>query len=182
MKPKFQHDCENCEFLGHFHDHDVYKCGQSGKSLVARFSDEGSEYASWPRAIFVDMLGNEDWSEIPAARAIAAALSCHALGDTPRNTQRFEDIGEVKNAVYKLKWDMLFGPDSKRDILPDPGWGLEASTAFNHFYIARSLLEQAEHHLAIADAHDRECWKKFREQREAAHDSAEGLAGDLRQG
>lgn len=163
MKPKFQHDCESCEFLGHFYDHDVYRCG---KSLVARYSDEGSEYSSWPKSVFVDTLAHESWATSKSALAIAAALSCQALGDTPRQTQRFEDISEVKNAVYKVKWDMLFGPD-KRDIVPDPAWGLEASTAFNHFYIARSLLEQAEHHLAIADAHDRACWKKFREQQEA---------------
>lgn len=162
MKPKFQHDCDCCTFFGHFHGHDVYQCGTS---LIARHSDEGSEYASWPKSMFVDMMARGGWPEDAALRAIAAALSCHALGDTPRQMQRFENIGEVKNAVYKVKWDMLFGPD-KRDIVPDPGWGLEAATAFNHFYIARSLLEQAEHHLAIADAHDRECWKKFREQRE----------------
>lgn len=162
MTPKFKHDCENCTFLGHFYDHDVYKCGTS---LVARYSDTGNEYASYPKSVFVDALAREDWAECKASRAIAAALSCEALGDMPRAIQRFENIGEVKNAVCKLRWDMLFGPD-KGDIVPDPGWGLEASVAFNHFYIARSLLEQAEHHLAIADAHDRECWKKFREQQE----------------
>jgi hypothetical protein len=163
MKPKFQHDCDCCTFYGHLYDHDVYQCG---KSLIARHGNEGGEYASWPKAVFIDVLARESWAEDKASRAIAAALSCQALGDTPRELQRFENIGEVKNAVYKVKWDMLFGPD-KRDIVPDPGWGLEANTAFNHFYIARSLLEQAEHHLAIADAHDRVCWQKFREKQEA---------------
>lgn len=165
MKPKFKHDCEACEFLGHFYDHDVYRCG---KSLVARYSDTGNEYSSYPKSVFVDALAREGWAECKASRATAAALSCAALGDTPRQAQRFADIGDVKNAVYRLKWDMLFGPDSKQDIVPDPSWGLEANVAFNHFYIARNLLEQAEHHLAIADAHDRECWKKFRDQRDAA--------------
>ena len=164
MKPKFQHDCETCAFLGHFYDHDVYTCGHS---LVARYGDYCSENASWPKSIFVDGLVSEGWLENPASRAVVAALSCQALGDTPRQMQRFETIGDVKNAVYKLKWDMLFGPDKQTWHLPDPDWGLEASIAFNNFYIARSLLEQAEHYLAIADAHDRECWKKFREKREA---------------
>lgn len=163
MKPKFQHDCETCTFLGHFYDHDVYMCGHN---IVARYSDEPSECSSWLRSLFVDTLVSEGWEVSKAALAIVAALSCQALGDTPRQMQRFETIGDVKNAVYKLKWDMLFGPDT-RDIVPDPDWGLEASIAFNNFYIARSLLEQAEHYLAIADAHDRECWKKFREKREA---------------
>lgn len=164
MQPKFKHDCEDCAFLGHFNAHDVYKCGSS---LLARYSDEGSEYASWPKSVFVDMLGGtQSWQDCKSALAIAAALSCQAVSGIPRSIQRFESIREVKDAVYKIKWDMLFGPGD-RDIVPDPGWGLEANTAFNHFYIARNLLEQAEHHLAIADAHDRECWKKYRENRKA---------------
>ena len=61
---------------------------------------------------------------------------------------------------------MLLSPGAM-DIVPDPSWGLEASVAFNHFYIARGLLEQAVHHLNIADAHDRVCWEKFREHQEA---------------
>lgn len=169
MQPKFKHDCEACTFLGHFYDHDVYQCGTS---LIARYSDEGHEYHSWLRGVFVDMLGNPEWTESKSAQAIAAALSCQALGDTPRQMQRFDSIGAVRAAVERLKWDMLFGPD-KRDIVPDPGWGLEASTAFNHFYIARSLLEQAEHHLSIADAHDRVCWEKFREQQEVRNARSE---------
>lgn len=170
MKPKFKHDCESCKFLGHFHDHDVYQCGTS---LIARYSDEGHEYHSWPKSVFVDMMASPEWTEFKSTQAIAVALSCQALGDTPRQMQRFENIGDVKNAVYKVKWDMLFGPDKHHDIVPDPAWGLEASTAFNHFYIARSLLEQAEHHLSIADAHDRVCWEKYREQQEARNARAE---------
>jgi hypothetical protein len=162
MKPKFKHDCEDCTFVGHFYDHDVYTCN---KSVVARYSDEPGEYASMPAGSLVDCLGTDSWIEDVSMRAIVAAVTCQHLQGVPRLMQRFEDIGEVKNAVYKVKWDMLFG-SNERDIVPDPGWGLEASTAFNHFYIARSLIEQAEHHLAIADAHDQVCWQKFREKRE----------------
>lgn len=51
MKPKFKHDCDKCEFVGHFFNHDVYFCGNSmvkSNTIVARASDEGPDYASTP--------------------------------------------------------------------------------------------------------------------------------------
>lgn len=164
MKPKFKHDCEDCTFVGHFYDHDVYTCD---RSVVARYSDEPSEYSSMPVSSLVDVLGTDKWSECQADRAMVAAITCQHLNGVPRNMPRYSSIGAVRGAIDQLKWDMLLGPNAQ-DIVPDPDWGLEASTAFNHFYIARSLLEQAAHHLAIADAHDRVCWQKFREKQEAA--------------
>lgn len=41
--PKFDHDCTACKFHGHFYGHDVYTCGDT---VLARFGNEGSEYAS----------------------------------------------------------------------------------------------------------------------------------------
>jgi hypothetical protein len=159
VKPKFTHDCEACTFLGHFYDHDVYICR---KSIVARHGHDGGDYYSMPQSIFTDQLTNENWARDQHMRAMAAGLCCYHTGEKPRGDNRFEDIREVKNIVSSLKMRMIFN-----DFLPDPEWGLEADTAFQHFYIARSLLEQAEHHLAIAEAHDRECWKKYREKRKA---------------
>lgn len=164
MKPKFEHNCEDCKFLGHFYAHDVYRCDGS---VIARYSDEPSEYSSMLASSLVDILGTDNWSECQADRAMVAAITCQHLNGVPRNMPRFSSIGDVSGAVDKLKWDMLFGPSSQ-DIVPDPAWGLEANTAFNHFHIARSLLEQAAHHLSIAGSHDRVCWTKFREQQEAS--------------
>jgi len=49
MKPRFQHDCDKCIFLGHFNEHDVYFCPKSnGGSLLARYGDDGPDYASSP--------------------------------------------------------------------------------------------------------------------------------------
>lgn len=162
MTPKFTHDCETCTFLGHFYDHDVYLCGN--QSIIARHGDDGGDYYSMPQSIFADQFANENWAEDQHMRAMVAGLCCHKTGQMPRDMPRFESIDGVKRAVSKLRWDMLFNPSS--DVVPDPAWGLEADTAFQHFYIARSLLEQAEHHLGIACAHDRECWRKYREKRE----------------
>jgi len=97
MKPKFQHDCTLCKFLGHFDGHDVYYCsGGTGDyvkrpDIVARISDEGHEYASWPvdqwqqlierngdvaysdgrRVPFLDYIGKEP----SAGRAVLIALA-----------------------------------------------------------------------------------------------------------
>ena len=71
MKPKHTHDCERCTFLGHFCDHDVYICQDSGgigPSIIARFGDDGPEYASTPLRIFQrqinenSRIGGNDWS------------------------------------------------------------------------------------------------------------------------
>ena len=50
--PKFQHDCKSCTFLGRaeYGDqvYDLYYCTQGGvlPTLIARYSDKGSEYIS----------------------------------------------------------------------------------------------------------------------------------------
>ena len=41
--PKFEHDCSECVFLGHFQKSDLYVCRGT---VIARFSDEPRDYAS----------------------------------------------------------------------------------------------------------------------------------------
>lgn len=53
MKPKFTHDCEKCQYLGTEHNHDLYICAARmipglGPSIIARFSNNGPDYASMP--------------------------------------------------------------------------------------------------------------------------------------
>ena len=45
MKPKYQHDCQECEFLGHYNNHDLYSCS-NGPTLIARYGDDGPDYKS----------------------------------------------------------------------------------------------------------------------------------------
>lgn len=54
-KPKYQHDCKACEFLGQViqegHTFDLYFCptgGLIGPTLVYRHGDDGPEYGSTP--------------------------------------------------------------------------------------------------------------------------------------
>lgn len=46
--PRFQHDCDNCIYLGQHEEYDLYYCTQGGDwpTVIARYGDEGSEYTS----------------------------------------------------------------------------------------------------------------------------------------
>jgi hypothetical protein len=50
MKPKFVHDYEDCKFLGHWYNHDVWLHHREGDcgSILARYGNEPWEYASSP--------------------------------------------------------------------------------------------------------------------------------------
>jgi hypothetical protein len=43
--PKFKHDCNVCNFLGHFENHDLYYC-KNEPTVIARFSSKGPDYSS----------------------------------------------------------------------------------------------------------------------------------------
>ena len=52
-KPQFKHDCNDCKFLGQYTTPgwvkcDLYFCPQGGRipTVIARYSDEGSDYNS----------------------------------------------------------------------------------------------------------------------------------------
>lgn len=49
---KFTHDCDCCIFLGHAKGRDWYSCSNSqsilGRSIIARFGDDGPDYSSCP--------------------------------------------------------------------------------------------------------------------------------------
>ena len=48
MEPRYTHDCEGCTFLGISGNADLYFCEQGGtlKTIIARFSDNSSDYIS----------------------------------------------------------------------------------------------------------------------------------------
>jgi len=51
MKPKFEHNCESCKFLGRHKKYDVYLCDsghQDMRTLLFRFGNKDSEYKSHP--------------------------------------------------------------------------------------------------------------------------------------
>lgn len=60
MTPKYQHDCQQCEFLGHFFDHDVYVCSNLSRSVIARYGDDGPEYTSGPAREWIAQLNETE--------------------------------------------------------------------------------------------------------------------------
>lgn len=54
----FTHDCDECEFLGHFLGHDVYQCQNPEnpfQSVIARYGTE-ADYISYPAEILLALL------------------------------------------------------------------------------------------------------------------------------
>jgi len=46
-KPRFEHDCPNCNYLGRHKGKDIYHCAQGGNpTIIVRYSGEPSGYSS----------------------------------------------------------------------------------------------------------------------------------------
>lgn len=73
--PNFEHDCENCVFLGIKDGKDLYWCSQGSSNgrwtVLARFGDSGPNYSSG--AVFAKPGGDEDLHEAKL-RAIKKGL------------------------------------------------------------------------------------------------------------
>lgn len=88
ISPLFEHDCSNCEYLGSttfparytktdgseyskLQQADLYCCGSEGslegKSIIARFSSEGNDYASSPASIIKKHYFNDELATGTAA-------------------------------------------------------------------------------------------------------------------
>lgn len=44
--PRYEHNCDSCHFLGKHEDADLYACVGKNPTVIARTSDEGSDYTS----------------------------------------------------------------------------------------------------------------------------------------
>lgn len=45
--PQFEHDCDECTFVGHYKGIDIYTCPQNTMpTVVARYGSDGPEYTS----------------------------------------------------------------------------------------------------------------------------------------
>jgi len=66
--PLYQHDCENCKFLGSYIDMDLYVCPRERRpTVICRYSSDGPDYSSG-----IEFIGfNENLTEA-AFRAVSA--------------------------------------------------------------------------------------------------------------
>lgn len=76
MTPRHRHDCADCIYRGAIDGFDIYTCPQGGPTVVARYGDEGREYASGP----VVRLGEN--LQLALVKP-APAPSTHGLTDGP---------------------------------------------------------------------------------------------------
>lgn len=58
VDPVFEHDCDQCLFIGHYRGHDLYRCPQGGTvvTIVARYGNEGPDYTSGRRVKVHDLM------------------------------------------------------------------------------------------------------------------------------
>lgn len=67
---RFTHDCDLCDFLGHFWRHDVYFCARRPGTMnrhgswIARFGNDGPDYSSMPSDVLLTHLRNADTSHL----------------------------------------------------------------------------------------------------------------------
>lgn len=45
MTPRYEHDCEDCTFLGQYEEYDLWICPR-GHTYIARYSCDGPDYIS----------------------------------------------------------------------------------------------------------------------------------------
>jgi hypothetical protein len=45
-KPRYEHDCNACVYLGKHKEFDLYFCDTAFPTIIARFSSDGPDYAS----------------------------------------------------------------------------------------------------------------------------------------
>ena len=60
VEPRYEHDCEECQFLTRYAGRDIYRCPQMGNpTIVARYGSDGAEYESGP-LLWVKRAGEAD--------------------------------------------------------------------------------------------------------------------------
>ena len=73
MPPRYVHDCDRCRYLGRFRSYDLYVCetkSLSRQSVIARYSDEPSGYASGD----VEVWRNIQSEGVESTEALHAAI------------------------------------------------------------------------------------------------------------
>jgi hypothetical protein len=74
----FRHECSYCEYLGDFNGIDMYTCQNSlGYSYIARYGNEGREYASMPTNMVLSVIKEQNIDELDVS--IRAVIEAHKL-------------------------------------------------------------------------------------------------------
>lgn len=144
-KSRYQHDCEECTFLGQYNEYDLYHCNQRGRpTVIARYSDDGPDYMSgmeapWTpletarelareRGLIVDELQAERQGEAPTPRSQRERnrLAVMLINDFDRKTQedQYTDTGEAWEVLTAVR-DLI--TPRPRELYHEPiGWAVAA--------------------------------------------------------
>lgn len=74
-RPRFQHDCAECRFLGHYHGRDVYVSEQFD-TIICRGGNDGPDFYSYPPSFLVQRIGTVDTPAMSSAICALAAQQC----------------------------------------------------------------------------------------------------------
>jgi hypothetical protein len=119
-QPKFKHDCEACEFLGIFNydgNHcDFYLCGKGySRSVIARFGNDGPEYASTPFLGCVE-LTSLDWAVLGRGIELSSEEKDKLILKLLRiETGRMKFRSHKYNVVCNI-------PDEEKTVLGKNNW------------------------------------------------------------
>lgn len=103
QKPRYEHDCSKCIFLGHYNKYDLYMCGAwEGEpeitdfvlnTVIARKSSEGSDYCSGTVFAFTG-------HDTPLRQAVARAIR-HSWVRVDEPTLRYAWRHEIESKLIK---------------------------------------------------------------------------------
>ena len=108
-KPRFEHDCNACVYLGQFKKFDCWFCPPhksdiGGGSLIMRYSSEPSEYASYDMSTAVRIAISPTGNNVRATETFEALMACmRAVNDSElvrtrysQNKRKVRDYRQVR--------------------------------------------------------------------------------------
>lgn len=104
LKPRFQHDCDQCVLLAVQDDEDWYFCQNSdGGSGLRRVGDKGPDYLSLPYAVWSKSYTRGAY---PAWDALFGAASAEGLVRTPPHEEVLQNVTKLLDSLagHDRKW------------------------------------------------------------------------------
>jgi hypothetical protein len=100
MTVRYQHDCEDCNYVGDYGKYDLYvHDDEHQRSVIAREGSEGWDYSSWPMDVVDEAMATGRFVE--SNFRYFTALARHRLVKTGR--------WEISGGVATPTWDAMLG-------------------------------------------------------------------------
>ena len=106
-QPRYEHDCNICEFLGQYREYDLYYCLKN-MTIIERYSDEGGDYSS---GLVFGVIGHENCSR----EALVRALRTGHKQEIIEYFEKFHDIDDDDNKLIKFRELLLIAETDPKD-------------------------------------------------------------------